>query len=271
MGLVKGHAYSITRVEKIDDNVLLIRIRNPWGNSFEWNGAWSDHSEEWKSLPEEKMDSLGITFEDDGEFWVEFVDFCTYWDTLEICHLSPDDDEDEDDSPWQMQAFESAWTSGETAGGCTSFPETFVTNPQFLITLSVLILTTNQINMQNNYRSVTLFQDPDEDDEDGLCTCMISLMQMGRREQGLEPLSIGFEIAAIEDLESAPRPLDWDYFKSNYKGGVKGYRQSRSMNERFHLEPGSYVIIPTTYNPDEEGEFLLRIMAENAMDAEEYY
>ena len=49
VGLVKGHAYSITKVVKAQietpqasGEIPLIRIRNPWGNEAEWNGAWSD-------------------------------------------------------------------------------------------------------------------------------------------------------------------------------------------------------------------------------------
>ena len=30
----------------------LVRIRNPWGNEKEWNGAWSDGSGEWSYLEE---------------------------------------------------------------------------------------------------------------------------------------------------------------------------------------------------------------------------
>jgi calpain len=49
MGLIKGHAYTITSVKMIDINnpeisgqISMIRIRNPWGNEAEWKGAWSD-------------------------------------------------------------------------------------------------------------------------------------------------------------------------------------------------------------------------------------
>jgi aminopeptidase C len=44
-GLITTHAYSVTGVETIktgDSEIRLIRVRNPWGNSAEWNGSWSD-------------------------------------------------------------------------------------------------------------------------------------------------------------------------------------------------------------------------------------
>lgn len=48
-GLVRGHAYSITSVKYVDINrpevagkIGLLRLRNPWGDATEWNGAWSD-------------------------------------------------------------------------------------------------------------------------------------------------------------------------------------------------------------------------------------
>lgn len=48
-GLIRGHAYSITRVKHVDiqtpnqmGRIPLLRLRNPWGNEAEWNGPWSD-------------------------------------------------------------------------------------------------------------------------------------------------------------------------------------------------------------------------------------
>lgn len=52
VGLVKGHAYSVTAVRDIKlgtglfsvfnaERIHMVRCRNPWGGT-EWKGAWSD-------------------------------------------------------------------------------------------------------------------------------------------------------------------------------------------------------------------------------------
>ena len=75
----------------------LLRIRNPWGNDTEWRGAWSDGSREWQFIPEEEKENLGLTFDVDGEFYMSQKDFLRQFDTLEICNLSPETvDEDEE-------------------------------------------------------------------------------------------------------------------------------------------------------------------------------
>ncbi|KAF6776502.1 hypothetical protein AHF37_03937 [Paragonimus kellicotti] len=51
-------------------NIPLVRVRNPWGNEAEWKGAWSDKSREWSLLSDATRREVGITFDDDGEFWL---------------------------------------------------------------------------------------------------------------------------------------------------------------------------------------------------------
>ncbi|CAI6328970.1 unnamed protein product [Periconia digitata] len=79
-GLALGHAYSVIKaVEEEDENGKkhrLVQIRNPWGKrnwkgSGEWNGAWSDGSEEWTPY---WMKKLNHRFADDGLFWMSFND-----------------------------------------------------------------------------------------------------------------------------------------------------------------------------------------------------
>uniref|UniRef100_A0A8C8DHD4 Calpain catalytic domain-containing protein n=1 Tax=Oryzias sinensis TaxID=183150 RepID=A0A8C8DHD4_9TELE len=82
--LVKGHAYSVTAVKRIclgheaayfkNETIPMIQMRNPWGIT-EWNGSWSDRH------------NLGLTVEDDGEFWMSFGDWCGHFTKADICHI----------------------------------------------------------------------------------------------------------------------------------------------------------------------------------------
>nr|CAD7435351.1 unnamed protein product [Timema monikensis] len=65
-GLVKGHAYSVTKVKLFDfktrraeGQIPLIRLRNPWGQ-IEWKGPWSDKSPEWRYVPEDEKKESGL-------------------------------------------------------------------------------------------------------------------------------------------------------------------------------------------------------------------
>ena len=49
--------------------IITVRVRNPWGNEAEWEGAWSDSSPEWKLVSEDERKEIGLSFDDDGEFW----------------------------------------------------------------------------------------------------------------------------------------------------------------------------------------------------------
>ena len=80
----------------------MVRIRNPWGNEMEWKGRWSDQSRGWSLIPDSQKESLGLTFDDDGEFWMSFDDFIKNFEKLEISNLGPDLLE-EDELDWKMR------------------------------------------------------------------------------------------------------------------------------------------------------------------------
>ncbi|KAF9793842.1 hypothetical protein SFRURICE_007373 [Spodoptera frugiperda] len=218
VGLIRGHAYSITKVK----------------------------SPEWRFIPESEKEEMGLTFDDDGEFWMSFKDFVTHFSRVEICNLNPDSLDPEEcpegcTKKWEMSVFEGEWVRGVTAGGCRNYLETFWKNPQYTVTL----------------------QDVDEGDEENKCTIIVALMQKNRRSQrhqGLECLTIGFAVYRLPDYGRVPKPLDVNFFKYNASvGRSQAFINLREVSARFKLDPGSYVIVPSTFDPDEEGEFLLRV------------
>lgn len=78
------------------------------------------------SITKHLIQLIGLTKEDDGEFWMSYEDFLKYFTALEICHLTPDYLDREQyrtdaGEKWDLSIFEGEWVRGATAGGCDKF------------------------------------------------------------------------------------------------------------------------------------------------------
>jgi len=253
-GLIVGHAYSITGVQELTvqgQTVNLVRIRNPWGNQYEWKGAWGDSSPELKMLSQSQRQEMGLSLADDGEFWMEYNDFTRNFQKMEICNLSPDCLEGpENKHHWETVFHEGTWKPRVNAGGCRNFLDTFWTNPQFR----------------------TEIMDADEGDDENLGTVIVGLMQKERRKKkslGLDYLTIGLCIYKLKDPASCTGPLDLNFFKYNASVAKSPFSNTRESCMRFRLPPGHYVILPSTFNPNEEGDFIVRIYSERPTNTTE--
>uniref|UniRef100_A0A8C9YW04 Calpain 9 n=1 Tax=Sander lucioperca TaxID=283035 RepID=A0A8C9YW04_SANLU len=236
-GLVKGHAYSITGLDEVivrGQKVQLVRIRNPWGQ-VEWNGPWSDDAREWNYVDAAEKARLQQNSSDDGEFWMEFGDFKNNYDKVEICNMTPDAMNENPNRRWEVSMLEGNWIRGTTAGGCRNFiGETF------------------QLQLEDA-----------EDDDDDVCSVIIALMQKDRRKkrkEGMDLETIGFALyKAPEDGDH----LGKDFFRYNPSAArSKTYINMREITERFELPLGKYVLVPTTFQPHKEADFIIRIFSE---------
>lgn len=258
-GLVKGHAYSITGMRMVNGPygmVCLMRIRNPWGNQQEWNGPWSDRSYEWRSIPDRVKEEMDLRFEHDGEFWMTFEDYMRNFEKMEICNLGPEVMSEiyemtgihEVPNSWATKTFDGAWIRNRTAGGCRNYISTFASNPQYRVRLI----------------------DPDPDDDDDLCTVIFAVMQKYRRNlkaAGLDNVPIGF---AVYDAGDYSGRLPTEFFRTNRTVMRSAlFINLREVSGRFRVPPGNYVIIPSTYDPNEEAEFMLRIFTNGFIEANE--
>lgn len=260
-GLFRGHSYSITNVSSVDiempnksGKIELLRLRNPWGNdAVEWKGAFSDNSPCWSFIADKDKENIGLTFSNDGEFWISFPDFMKYFNRIEVCNLSPDplsDDlqDNEKRKEWKLIEFEGEWVNGISAGGSRNHIETFDRNPQYLMTI-----------------------EGSADDRE--CAVVVALMQKNRRSrrrQTVKYLDIGFAIYKVTENELAQKPLKRFFFESNYTTAkCPAFLNVREVCTRFYLPPGHYLIIPSTFEPDVEGEFFIRVFLESCNSFEE--
>jgi len=256
-GLICGHAYSITKVaamniktSRTSGKIPMVRIRNPWGNEAEWNGAWSDKSKEWTYISEDERKEIGLSFDNDGEFWMSFQDFITNFQKLEICNLGPDEvtSEVNPKKRWEKTQQDGGWKARVNAGGCRNYIDTFWTNPQYRIHVV----------------------DPDDDDDQDEGTVLIGLMQKNRRKlrkEGTDMLTMGY---AIYKLKDATGPLDMRFFKTNQMTSKSpAFINLREVCGRHKLAPGHYCVVPSTFEPNQKGEFLMRIFTEKPAESEE--
>ncbi|KAG8144385.1 hypothetical protein E2320_012905, partial [Naja naja] len=181
VGLVKGHAYSVTSILKM---------------SVGQKNLCSGKSEEWKKVSKSERTRLGLTLENNGEFWMTFEDWCKNFTDVDICRIV-NTSFFSIHKTWEKKMMRGQWTKNPNAtlnrsGGfvCTSFF-------QYIF-------------------DVTKVEDK----------VLISLQQkdqrIHRKEGAGDNLVIGFEI----------------------------------------FKQGRYLLIPTTFTPNTEGEFILRLFTD---------
>lgn len=244
-GLVAGHAYAILDVRETSDKKFkLIKLRNPWGQ-FEWKGPWSDASRNWTFQYRKEM---GADTKDDGIFWMEFKDFCTYYDKITCCRLLNDsifsfpmesklkanlkNNLTFPYANWNRKRVEGAWDN-ECAGGMMN-NMAFAKNPHFRLTVQksgrfFLII----------YRPY-LSQDADA--------------QYYRS-------GIGFAVYKGTDSNYKILPTD------NSPNALLQYPVYARYNSiELDLDQGEYVITPCTMYSNRKGEFRFEVFSPNTFD-----
>ncbi|XP_041809116.1 calpain-2 catalytic subunit-like isoform X2 [Chelmon rostratus] len=241
-GLVQGHAYTITGVTQMVSYgklVNLVRLWNPWGRG-EWQGDWSDRSSLWNTVSAQDRE-MCLSVADDGEFWMTLEDLCKFYSDLDICSLCPDFLDGNSSCQWKTSSHEGRWVAGTTAGGCMNNRESFWTNPQYRVKVDGENLAPGEKNML-----VSLMQKPDK-----------------RNRRLVQSLHIGFCIFEVtEQYKGQSGKFPASFFSSRSPvAQTKTFLNSREVMEFFVLKPGEYLIVPSTFNPNETASFLLTILS----------
>ncbi|KAG2467084.1 CANX protein, partial [Polypterus senegalus] len=180
-----------------------------------------------------------------------FKEFLTQYSRLEICNLTPDALTEDALSYWNTIKFDGGWRRGSTAGGCRNNPNTFWINPQYKITL--------------------LEEDDDPDDNELACSFLVALMQKDRRRyrrQGQDMHTIGFAVYEYKGCQNVH--LKKDFFLTHGScARSETFINLREVSTRLRLPPGEYIIVPSTFEPSKEADFVLRVFTEKQSETEE--
>uniref|UniRef100_A0A3P8TKF7 Calpain catalytic domain-containing protein n=1 Tax=Amphiprion percula TaxID=161767 RepID=A0A3P8TKF7_AMPPE len=223
-GLVDSHAYSVTGVtECYGSTVRLVRLMNPWGKQ-EWQGEWSDKSDLWDRVRPEDREKCADR--EDGEFWMKLEDFCYYFSMASISCENPNFLDGDLDVQWQCMIYDGKWVAGRSAGG-----------------------NVNNCEPSSFFYFQQSFQ--------GKCSdknILLSLMQKPQQEYRKK----------IRYFPTPAGRLGSSFFRRNRPiKRSQQYSSERELIELHSLEPGEYVIIPSTMKAYTPGEFVLSVFTKS--------
>uniref|UniRef100_A0A3Q2X519 Calpain catalytic domain-containing protein n=1 Tax=Haplochromis burtoni TaxID=8153 RepID=A0A3Q2X519_HAPBU len=227
-GLVQGHAYTVTgiKITNIMCHLLpkILSLRSPM-----WNTVSS----------QDRQKCLSVA--DDGEFWMAFEDFCKFYTDLDICGLKPDFIDGKSSAQWKTSVYEGRWVAGTTAGGCINNRDTFWTNPQYRIKV---VGENSETNGEKNIL-VSLMQKPDK-----------------RNRRLVQNLHIGFSVYLVISPQKRDKSGKFPamFFNTHLPVARSDkYMNAREVIEFLMLKPGEYLIVPSTFKPNETASFILTI------------
>ncbi|KAJ8405230.1 hypothetical protein AAFF_G00322210 [Aldrovandia affinis] len=245
-GLVRGHAYSVTSIRKVrlghglqaffnTEKMFLIRMRNPWGKT-EWNGAWSDSSKEWERVGSVERNALGLTVKNNGEFWMAFNDWCRYFNEVDVCRLI-NTSLLSIQKTWHEAMHFSSWTKHadplhNRCGGSVNNRLTFLQNPQFVF-------------------------DVTKEEDEVLISIQQQDMKIHRQVGQGNNLYIGFVVFKVE----LNRIYRVHRIVTQKVEATITYTNTRTVFLRKVLPQGRYILIPSTFRPEDLGEFMIRVFS----------
>eukprot|EP00020_Sapocribrum_chincoteaguense_P008065 CAMPEP_0170756206 /NCGR_PEP_ID=MMETSP0437-20130122/13908_1 /TAXON_ID=0 /ORGANISM="Sexangularia sp." /LENGTH=864 /DNA_ID=CAMNT_0011095387 /DNA_START=69 /DNA_END=2663 /DNA_ORIENTATION=+ len=232
MGILQNHAYGIMQVTRTKSGLRLVKCRNPWGNGAEWTGRFSDKDQ--ASWTPELAAELNFEDADDGIFWIELSDFVKQFNRISGVRLY----EDEFGKKWQKHTFNESLTKvAGNSGGCINYP-TWTKNPQYLVRVDK----------------------PDTD----LFIVVSQPDPRGRRDRDPDRAYV-HKIGAyvLHANEAHPTTKVSGTLTNDRVEHACVYLNQRGVGTDVKLEPGrSYIIMPSTFEPDVDLDLVLEVYAD---------
>ncbi|EOA94753.1 Calpain-1 catalytic subunit, partial [Anas platyrhynchos] len=268
--LVKGHAYSVTGARQVNyrgQALELIRMRNPWGE-VEWTGPWSDNSSEWNAVEPALRQQLMVKMED-GEFWSapKRGEKRPFWGVFEpflgvlrmgALNLPPPPPP--------------GWLSGISSGNSPAWrwrpsasPSTRYRRPPRWPPSVTSVPKASQCHRcpqghqgATGVPKTTWFHNVPKD---FWCHRCPEATWCHRCPQNL----LVPPLAGQSGVH-----LKRDFFLANAsRARSEQFINLREVSTRFRLPPGEYIVVPSTFEPNKEGDFVLRVFSEKRAGTEE--
>ena len=239
LGLEPRYVYRITQVADLGQGRQIVRVKNCSGwTDPQWLGSWSPDDTNWANVADATRRELDGEAFHDGGFWIGFQDFLKYFDTVDFCHINKELDRE--------VVFNGRWEVGLNAGGVQKGDfKNYAKNPQCFIEL----------------------KSPNREDPESLCSAVISLMQRRQQASKVKGVNkIGFRVYRVDKDADELTSQFFSYRRNDgrHKAVAKTptWQDGRESNIRVRLPMGKYCIIPSTFMPDQDGDFILRVHIE---------
>ncbi|CAI5776051.1 calpain-10 isoform X1 [Podarcis lilfordi] len=259
------HAFIVVDMQDLSKvsrkEIILLRIRNPWGRRC-WKGPWREGGPGWSQLDPVVAAEL-LSQIQEGEFWVEEEEFFAEFD--EIITGYPITEEGQLQSLYtdrvlsHTQKLYGSWVRGQSAGGCRN-NSTFPTNPKFWLRVfeqSEVCIALLQKHRKHStdwagrIRNWPRLVEADPALNDGI--------------RGKNYHAVGLHIWKVEKKQfSLPKTLSAPPVSSTVC-----HSYNREVHLHCDLPPGYYLVIPSTFLNDAEGNFLLRVFSSGRISLSE--
>ncbi|XP_028987445.1 calpain-10 isoform X2 [Betta splendens] len=248
-----GQYHALTVMEWLDvqivsgSQVRLLRIRNPWGRCC-WGGSWSESGTGWSSVEARCASELQARV-DKGDFWLDEAEFMCHFDDVTVGY--PVSEEGLLKSIYtgtllrHSHQLSGRWMKEHSAGGNRN-SSSYGTNPKFWLK----VCETGEV--------------------------LVSLLQHRKwRSSGK------YAQSALEDSRNTKHQHFQAIALHMWKVEKKRFNLSRMLNKpplasthchtyerevvlHGQLEPGYYLLIPSTYKPGAESHFLIRVFSSSS-------
>uniref|UniRef100_UPI0037E7B907 calpain-10 isoform X1 n=1 Tax=Semicossyphus pulcher TaxID=241346 RepID=UPI0037E7B907 len=249
-----GQYHALTVMEWLDvktvsgSEVLLLRIRNPWGRCC-WGGAWIESGPGWSSInPVSALELQSRVAE--GEFWLDETEFLSQFDDVTVGYPISEDGHLKSIYTGNLlthhHQLAGRWMKGHSAGGSRN-SSSYSSNPKFWLKVcergEVLI----SLLQHRKWRHTEQYaQTPQEESEN-------------TKHQHYQ--AIALHMWKVEKKRfNLSRMLNKPPCASSHC-----HAYEREVVLHGQLEPGYFLLIPSTYQPGAEARFLIRVFSSSSI------